>query len=145
MEVDHVLGTGSLVQGIDVLGNHAVDLAQTLGRGEREVPTVRLSLGDSTPADIAASPVPNLRGLRTHKGVEGHWVTCNATLATIVGDSRISGNSGTGKRDYRLAGEFFAGIIDAVKHCSAKRFEVFHYLKSNFHLADQLLRGKIRA
>ena len=112
MKINHGLGTGSLMQSIDILGDDLPDTTHGLRQRESLVPEIWAGIGDATPANIASGPVSNPGFVRTHEDVIGHRMPRHSSLSAVIGNSRVGAEAGSGQRNNLFASEHLASHVN---------------------------------
>ncbi len=97
VQIDHALGTGSLVQPIDILSDDAVYNPVELEIGERTMTGVRPGCIEAVPAELATRPISLPMLDVAEKLAEGHRRSNRSAFATVIGDPGVCAQAGAGK------------------------------------------------
>jgi hypothetical protein len=104
MQVDYTLVAGSLMQPIDVLGEHEFGSAHRLKPREGPMRRVRARPAEPLPSDQAARPIALARRLLGHESLVGHRrLTFPLAIdIPIIGNARIRAAACTGQNEKAL-------------------------------------------
>jgi hypothetical protein len=83
-----------VVKRVDVLGNHSAKERRLLCPRDSVMPPVWLRSGETRPPHVASQPIALTMTMGLQKVTKAHGVLLGSTLASVVRNTRISGDSG---------------------------------------------------